>query len=405
MRVQRVAACRRLAAVAASRLAAPWSPSRSRRRSPSRARRSSSTSPTSPTTRSSPTTSCVDWHLTREDSYGRGAGARFRVEVALRPLLLRRRHAHRGRAARSGIVAAGRAGRFNRIRTLSTWTLEEAGRGQTKRHVRDASPTPGAAVRPAHGGSCAGALATTRRHQRALDRLRSILEDGEQRGAHTTVAGGARKPASRLQAVDFPPPCPAAPPLAALARPARRSGGLAACGNQHDEDARQSMRIETEGLYLDARRAEVPGAGLAPAQPRRHRGPALPRRASRAESRELEARRGLVRRVPARRERGRGPLNAVAATSRSSTRRRTSSSRSALEATQRLRLPLDRPIPGRRAHPAARHARPPSTPIQGALLLFKLTLDALDNRPLELKIESATAAADRHHRPRRLGSA
>jgi hypothetical protein len=31
------------------------------------------------------------------------------------------------------------------------------------------------------------------------------------------------------------------------------------------------------------------------------------------------------------------------------------------------------------------------TPIQGSLLLFKLSLDALDNRPLELKIESSTA--------------
>ena len=28
------------------------------------------------------------------------------------------------------------------------------------------------------------------------------------------------------------------------------------------------------------------------------------------------------------------------------------------------------------------------TPIQGSLLLFKLTLEALDNRPLELKIEA-----------------
>ena len=30
------------------------------------------------------------------------------------------------------------------------------------------------------------------------------------------------------------------------------------------------------------------------------------------------------------------------------------------------------------------------TPIQGAMLLFKLDLQALDNRPLELKIEAAT---------------
>ena len=37
---------------------------------------------------------------------------------------------------------------------------------------------------------------TTRCHGKALDRLRSILEGGEQRGARTSVSGGARKPAT-----------------------------------------------------------------------------------------------------------------------------------------------------------------------------------------------------------------
>ena len=60
----------------------------------------------------------VDWHLTREDSYGRGAGARFRVksrfdrfsygDITLAELTPPER-----------IVATGRAGRFNRIRTRS----------------------------------------------------------------------------------------------------------------------------------------------------------------------------------------------------------------------------------------------------------------------------------------------
>ena len=44
----------------------------------------------------------VDWHLTREDSYGQGAGARFRVEAPLQPLPLGRRDVRRGRARRSG---------------------------------------------------------------------------------------------------------------------------------------------------------------------------------------------------------------------------------------------------------------------------------------------------------------
>ena len=37
---------------------------------------------------------------------------------------------------------------------------------------------------------------TARCHRKALARLRSILEAGEQRGARTSVSGGARKPAS-----------------------------------------------------------------------------------------------------------------------------------------------------------------------------------------------------------------
>ncbi len=37
---------------------------------------------------------------------------------------------------------------------------------------------------------------TARCHRKALDRLRSILEGDEQRGARTSVSGGARKPAS-----------------------------------------------------------------------------------------------------------------------------------------------------------------------------------------------------------------
>ena len=41
-------------------------------------------------------------------------------------------------------------------------------------------------------------------HQRALERLRSILESGEGRGEHTTVSGGARKPASGFVAASLP---------------------------------------------------------------------------------------------------------------------------------------------------------------------------------------------------------
>jgi len=136
----------------------------------------------------------VDWHLTREDSYGRGAGARFRVksrfdrfsygDITLAEVTPPER-----------IVATGRAGRFNRIRTLSTWTLAEDGEGRTTVTFETQS-TPVLRSDELMEKFLRVRVATLRCHKRALERLRSILESGEARGEHTTVAGGARKPAS-----------------------------------------------------------------------------------------------------------------------------------------------------------------------------------------------------------------
>lgn len=135
----------------------------------------------------------VDWHLTREDSYGKGAGARFRVKsrfdrfsygdltlVELRPPEL--------------IVATGRAGRFNRVRTRTEWRLEDFG-GVTK--VTFVTETePATQSDRLMEKFLRVPAATARCHRRALERLRSILEAGEQRGARTTLSGGARKPAT-----------------------------------------------------------------------------------------------------------------------------------------------------------------------------------------------------------------
>jgi uncharacterized protein YndB with AHSA1/START domain len=136
----------------------------------------------------------VDWHLTREDSYGRGAGARFRVksrfdrfsygDITFSELTPPAR-----------IVATGRSGRFNRIRTRSTWTLEEDGPDRTKVTFETQS-TPVLKSDELMEKFLRVRAAATRCHRRALERLRSILESGEGRGEHTTVAGGARKPAS-----------------------------------------------------------------------------------------------------------------------------------------------------------------------------------------------------------------
>ena len=136
----------------------------------------------------------VDWHLTREDSYGPGAGARFRFksrfdrfsygDITLAELTPPER-----------IVATGRGGRFNRIHSRSTWTLEDAGEGRTKVTFETQS-TPVLKSDELMEKLLRLRASTTRCHKRALERLRSILESGEGRGEQVTVAGGARKPAS-----------------------------------------------------------------------------------------------------------------------------------------------------------------------------------------------------------------
>jgi len=136
----------------------------------------------------------TDWHLTREDSYGKGAGARFRVKsrfdrFSYGDLTLAEVHPP------ERIVATGRAGRFNRIHTRTEWRLQDAAGGGTK--VTFVTQTePATQSDRLMEKFLRVPAATTRCHQRALERLRSILEAGEQRGAHTTVSGGARKPAT-----------------------------------------------------------------------------------------------------------------------------------------------------------------------------------------------------------------
>jgi uncharacterized protein YndB with AHSA1/START domain len=136
----------------------------------------------------------VDWHLTREESYGVGAGGRFRTksrfdrfsygDISLAEL-----------RAPERIVATGSGGRFNRIRTRSEWKLEEDGQGRTRVEFKTES-TPATPSDRLMEKLLRVPSSTARCHRKALDRLRSILESGEQRGTHTSVSGGARKPAS-----------------------------------------------------------------------------------------------------------------------------------------------------------------------------------------------------------------
>ena len=70
----------------------------------------------------------TSWHLLREETYGVGAGARFRVKAPLnRFSWADRTIAELGRPYR--IVEHGRGGKFNRVRMLGIWTLSPGAGG------------------------------------------------------------------------------------------------------------------------------------------------------------------------------------------------------------------------------------------------------------------------------------
>jgi uncharacterized protein YndB with AHSA1/START domain len=126
------------------------------------------------------------WRLTREDSAGRGAGARYKQD---------------GRFDRFGyydlslaeldppyrLIAVGRGGKYNRIKTFHQWTLEPTSGGTRLEYVYETEP-PLPTDRLVEALS--GRRGWFRRNAgRALRRLRSILEENRDRGARATIAG------------------------------------------------------------------------------------------------------------------------------------------------------------------------------------------------------------------------
>jgi uncharacterized protein YndB with AHSA1/START domain len=138
----------------------------------------------------------VQWHLLREDTYGVGAGARFR---------LRRRFPFNRfqwadatfteMAVPRLIVERGRAGKFNRNLMRGVWELEAASGGSTRvRYTVEIKPKLlSDRLMEALGGARRW---FRRRNRKALRRMGLILEEGVQRGHRPTIAGGVRKPAS-----------------------------------------------------------------------------------------------------------------------------------------------------------------------------------------------------------------
>jgi uncharacterized protein YndB with AHSA1/START domain len=129
----------------------------------------------------------VDWHLTRIDSVGRGAGARFRAKApGVRFSWGDVTFAEVERPHR--IVEVGRTGKNNRIRTLGVYELTPAPSGGTRVQFTLQTIPATLSDRLMEG---LGARGWTRRKTgRAMRRLREILERGEGRGRRVTVASG-----------------------------------------------------------------------------------------------------------------------------------------------------------------------------------------------------------------------
>lgn len=131
-----------------------------------------------------------DWHVTREDTYGKGAGVRFAfkqrrnkypwIDQTISELEPPRR-----------IVLVGGTGKFNRVRTRTVWELEPAEGGDTRVEVSFEKVPKLRSDRfgEGHGFHKSG-------WGKTLRVLRDILEGKQERGPRTTIAGGARKPAT-----------------------------------------------------------------------------------------------------------------------------------------------------------------------------------------------------------------
>jgi hypothetical protein len=85
------------------------------------------------------------------------------------------------------LVAVGRGGKYNRIKTFQSWELEPASGGGTR--VEWTYETEPALPTDRLLESFGYRRWSRRRGRRALKRLQSILEDNRGRGARATVAG------------------------------------------------------------------------------------------------------------------------------------------------------------------------------------------------------------------------
>lgn len=126
----------------------------------------------------------VDWHLTREESYGVGAGARFRVKAPLN------RFAWADMSlvdlqAPERIVERGRGGKFNRIKMVGVYELSDADGATRIQYTFETDARMPSDRLPEILG---GRLWVKLKARKSLRRLRTILEEDRKRGRRPSIA-------------------------------------------------------------------------------------------------------------------------------------------------------------------------------------------------------------------------
>lgn len=130
----------------------------------------------------------TDFHLTRIDAEGVGAGARFRVSAPLRKVWMDTTIV--ALEAPFRVIEEGRGGRVNRIPNHTVWELTEAAGGLTAVRVSHWTEP-----RPLDRGLellSAGSLFQARGWREALRRLRDNLEAAQPASERIAIAGGNR---------------------------------------------------------------------------------------------------------------------------------------------------------------------------------------------------------------------
>jgi len=127
------------------------------------------------------------FRLTRVDSVGRGAGARFRLRTPLQRFSWSDMTFSVVEPP-NRIVGVGRGGKFNRIKTTAIWTLDVSpGGGTDVDYMFESEPVlPTDRIVEALSGQRGW---FKRKLRKSMRRLQGILEENEDRGTRATIAG------------------------------------------------------------------------------------------------------------------------------------------------------------------------------------------------------------------------